>query len=1387
MNTLEELNNAGLGSVTYTDSRSVGCTTKGIWGTVNVNFDTTTGTDGAGEHYTSNGPLHIRGSVQELYSTGATAATRLTIEVDLTAADTPSFTFTNPGGSVSTDYTTSKLYIIENIETTEQANSILDSATWKEGNPAGGDFTYTVKLKIDTTTIATQTVSVQMDYNTRNITDTTTNQFYETGDAVILTGIPLIDESVYWYNLTYSCTITPTVITGVTAFTSDVTNWDGTDIELTGLTWQEMNRELATIALTRTSGLDDIPVTFEFSIDGETGSTTGTHTMEVFGISALAPTDDSTTNATDFTITFAGGVSVGKQNKRVRLYDDTDAFIDSWIISRDAVISGSTMGVSTTQSLTTGTGYYIQVDNGGVLIGDHYWTGISDKTTWNFTFNEISIDTLSPLNAATGVLDLATFAITFNQNVSANTGNIYLKEHGTDNTVKTWDVTTDITIVTDTVTLVNDVVLDRSAKYYITIDANAIYDGASLYFPGFSDKITWTFTSASDIITPTFSPVDGQAGFSGSTATITFSDDVTAIAGKSLLLISGGTPVAAYVAGDLSIVGAIATITLPALADNTNYYFTVAPGMFAIDNLPWTGIDDNTTWDFTTQDLSLSSTVPVDGTIVTALEDITMTFNASITADVGNVYLKKASNDTTVKTWDVAGGDVSVVGATVTLTNFFIDEGTTYYIQADAGTFYIGSSYWAGISNKTDWNFGAGSLIIDVKVPADDSTTANPPGYLRATFNEDMTAGATGQEFNLYETTGPVLKQTWDATDLSITSSIVTMLSLIDLDPATDYYVTYDTDVVRSGNIRVAGETANTDWNFTTDTVIITDSDPLDNAAGSTINFDFTLSGTVTAKTGTIYLKKTSDDSTVDSWNVATEVTVVGETVSFSTTSLDESTGYYFNIDSGAFTANAVLWGGISDKTTWNFTTGTTPVLSSTVPIDNATGVTNMTVSMTFDQNMVVNTGNIYVKKTSDNSIVNTLDATTEVSGAGTTTLSFTLNNNFIAASTEYYIVTDTNVFEGQTSRLGYTLTSTTELSFTTGDITHNTNMESVSRNYTENSENFIFSTTTPSIVGNDTDTYTIEFTTTGGEFTTDYIDNASTWSFTGTRTQCNDKFANIIFLPTANTSANTTFTYKQKIGSFVTFETTEDIIGAAGPSEVIVTFTSSDASYTPADSYLYYANSINLLVVGGGAGGGDSTPTTVVEGAGGGGGYVTDTTLTTSDFNSALNISIGAGGAVETAGSSTSVTTALSTISANGGSPASGGQGGSSSGGTGGARQDAAGLDASGCTYCNSWAGGGGAGSGAAGQAAWYEDAFPDPTWYNYYHGGDGGDGTTVSWAGGEFGPGGGGHAVPTPGASSPPGSTDGSKGAGSYGVGGGGDNTGSSGAVKIRFKYTV
>ncbi|MCT7961168.1 Ig-like domain-containing protein [Laspinema sp. D1] len=186
---------------------------------------------------------------------------------------------------------------------------------------------------------------------------------------------------------------------------------------------------------------------------------------------------------------------------------------------------------------------------------------------------------------------------------------------------------------------------------------------------------------------------------------------------------------------------------------------------------------------------------------------------------------------------------------------------------------------------------------------------------------------------------------------------------------------------------------------------------PADNAVNVAVgaNLVAAFSETVQKGTGNIVIKKVSDNTIVETINVtSTNVTVTGNTVTINPINdLADGIDYYVEIAPGAIKDLAGNnFAGITGATTWNFKTAdnTPPTATSFTPADNAVNVAvGANLVIAFSETVQKGTGNIVIKKVSDNSIAETIDVTSgNVTVTGNTV---TINpTNDLPDGIDYYV-----------------------------------------------------------------------------------------------------------------------------------------------------------------------------------------------------------------------------------------------------------------------------------------------------------------------------------------------------------------------------------------------
>ncbi len=212
---------------------------------------------------------------------------------------------------------------------------------------------------------------------------------------------------------------------------------------------------------------------------------------------------------------------------------------------------------------------------------------------------------------------------------------------------------------------------------------------------------------------------------------------------------------------------------------------------------------------------------------------------------------------------------------------------------------------------------------------------------------------------------------------------------------------------------------------------------PSDNATQIAVNTSITLvwAGRVTTNNGNVILKKTSDDSTVESFASNSMFLILDMSGNASviitpSSNLDEDTEYYVLIDSSAFNG----FDGIASKTTLNFKTvdNNNPTLTSASPSDDASNVSvSSNIVLTFNEAVDAESGNIDIINTSTGEAIE-IDVTGSLlSGSGTTEITMNPSSD-LENDTSYHVKIDSTAFDDAVGNSYAGISNTTTLNFTT-------------------------------------------------------------------------------------------------------------------------------------------------------------------------------------------------------------------------------------------------------------------------------------------------------------------------------------------------------------------
>ncbi|MDA9616259.1 Ig-like domain-containing protein [Candidatus Pelagibacter sp.] len=458
----------------------------------------------------------------------------------------------------------------------------------------------------------------------------------------------------------------------------------------------------------------------------------------------------------------------------------------------------------------------------------------------------------------------------------------------------------------------------------------------------------------------------------------------------------------------------------------------------------------NTAFELIAADPTLTSSVPADNATGVAVDaNIVLNFSENVNVESGNITIKKTSGDAVVETIDVTSSKVTGDGTSQITINPGTDfeDLTEFYVLIDATAFddVDGRSY-AGISSTTALSFTSVNTIPTLtSVPDDDATGVALDANIVLTFSENV--NVESGNITIKKTSDNSTVETFDVTGSKVTgdgSTEITINPGSDFEDNTEYYVLIpNTAFDDSDSGSYAGISSTTALSFTTVNTIptLTSSVPDDNATrvalDATIILNF--SENVDTESGNITIKKTSGDAVVETINVTDTDIVVGTGTSQITiipsSNFDNNTEYYVLIANTAFDdSDGGSYAGISSTTALSFTSiNSAPTLTSSVPADDAIDIErDANIVLTFSENVDAESGNITIKKTSGDAVVETIDVTSgQVTGSGSTEITINPSSNF-DAKTEYYILIDASAFDNSNSGSYAGISSTTALSFTT-------------------------------------------------------------------------------------------------------------------------------------------------------------------------------------------------------------------------------------------------------------------------------------------------------------------------------------------------------------------
>lgn len=663
----------------------------------------------------------------------------------------------------------------------------------------------------------------------------------------------------------------------------------------------------------------------------------------------------------------------------------------------------------------------------------------TESTTWAVP------DTTPPALAATNALmptgtiakwDMAKdFVMTFTEKVKAGTGSIKLRKVSDSSEVASYAASdaVHVTFADEKVTIKNSGLADVTA-YYVEVEPAAIVDLAGNAYAGTNGSATWTFATP-DTTAPALTaktPVSGALDvLKGADLVLTFNEPVKAIAGKKIEIYrqSGTTPTQSYNADDAKVTvnGAQVTIAHDDLEDSETYEVRIEAGAFAdaSDNA-FAGLASG--WTFTVPDItppSIGTLAPLNqAKRVDASSDLTLVYDEDMMAAAGHaikIYEASAPSTPVAVIDSDDASRVSIAGGKITIHSPGLNDDTAYYVDVPAGAFTDTAGNAApAIDGKTAWSFTTPDTIAPTlasKSPVDGAMTSGKDFEATLTFSEPV-QGVAGKHITIYDASDDTEALQLEATNAAQVSVNGSNVKLLDLRMADNksYYAVIDAGAFTDaeGN-EYAGISGKTGWRFfTPDTTAPTAAtlSPVQGATGVSLSADFVVgfSEPVVAGSGTVVIKRASDNGTVASYSVGdtSKIAVSGTQATIRNPGLADETGYYIEIPSGAFKdASGNAFAGYSGSSGWTFTTPDTqsPVAGVLTPADQAAGVSlTDDIQITFNEKIkTVGGKHIAIRNAADDSVFAQFDAADDTNVA-VSDKTLTIKHPKLADLTNYYV-----------------------------------------------------------------------------------------------------------------------------------------------------------------------------------------------------------------------------------------------------------------------------------------------------------------------------------------------------------------------------------------------
>ena len=274
-------------------------------------------------------------------------------------------------------------------------------------------------------------------------------------------------------------------------------------------------------------------------------------------------------------------------------------------------------------------------------------------------------------------------------------------------------------------------------------------------------KNTTTYSDTTPPTASSFTPSDNATGVVlGANLVVNFSEDIKKGTVGDIVIkkVSDSSVVEtiAVTADNITVNGSQLTINPTVdLAPGKDYYVEIADG--AIQDIAgnnYAGITGNSIWNFQTADTTAptaSSFTPTDdATGVVVADNLVVNFSEDIKkGTVGDIVIKKVSDNSVVETIAVTADNITVSGSQLTINpTADLAPGTDYYVEIADGAIQdiVGNNY-AGITGNSIWNFQTqGTNPINGTTDADNLTGTANADVINGLAGNDTLSGLAGND-----------------------------------------------------------------------------------------------------------------------------------------------------------------------------------------------------------------------------------------------------------------------------------------------------------------------------------------------------------------------------------------------------------------------------------------------------------------------------------------------------------------------------------------------------------------------------------------------------------------------------------------------------------------